>query len=74
MTTLSERALRAVDDLASEVVEFTVDLVRIPTVNPPGENYVDGARAIGDRLARCGFGVEYHAAEGMREHTRATRD
>lgn len=69
MTTLSDRALRAVDDLASEIVDFTVDLVRIPTVNPPGENYVDGARAIGDRLTQCGFGVEYHAAEGLPEHT-----
>ena len=67
---LAERALRAVDDLRDEIVALTVELVRIPTVNPPGENYRDGALAIGRHLARCGFGVEYIAADGLKEHTR----
>ncbi len=67
---LAERALRAVDDLREEIVALTVELVRIPTVNPPGENYRDGALAIGRHLARCGFGVEYIEADGHKEHTR----
>ena len=66
-----ERVLREIDGLREEVVAFTSELVRIPTVNPPGENYEDGARFIGRRLSACGFEVEYHAALGRPEHTRA---
>lgn len=65
-----DRVIDAVGELADEVVDFTSELVRIPTVNPPGEHYVDCARAIGDRLASFGMEVEYHEAEGRPEHTR----
>ncbi|MCA1651159.1 MAG: succinyl-diaminopimelate desuccinylase, partial [Acidobacteria bacterium] len=64
-----DRVLSAVDDAASEIVDFTCELIRIPTVNPPGEAYEDCARLIGDRLSACGFEVEYFAAEGRPEHT-----
>jgi succinyl-diaminopimelate desuccinylase len=64
-----DRVLKEVDALAEEAVEFTSELVRIPTVNPPGDNYEDCARFIGKRLERSGFDVEYHAAEGLAEHT-----
>ena len=66
-----DRVLAAVDASADELVAFTSDLVKIPTVNPPGEVYEDCARLIGDRLALGGFEVEYHAAEGRPEHTAA---
>jgi succinyl-diaminopimelate desuccinylase len=66
-----DRVTAAVDAITDEVVEFTADLIRVPTVNPPGEAYEDCARLIGDRLAACGFEVEYHAAEGRPEHTAA---
>ena len=66
-----ERVLSAVDAAADEIVDFTSALIRIPTVNPPGEAYEDCARAIGGRLASCGFEVDYAAAEGRPEHTRA---
>ena len=65
-----DRVLAAVDALTDELVTFTADLIRVPTVNPPGEAYEDCARLIGDRLAACGFDIEYHAAEGRPEHTR----
>ena len=65
----ADRVLAAVDACADEVVAFTSDLIRVPTVNPPGEAYEDCARLIGDRLAACGFEIEYHAAEGRPEHT-----
>jgi succinyl-diaminopimelate desuccinylase len=67
----ADRVLAAVDALADEAAAFTADLVRLPTVNPPGELYEECARFIGETLARCGFDVEYHAAEGRPEHTRA---
>jgi succinyl-diaminopimelate desuccinylase len=65
-----ERVARAVEELEDEVVEFTRELVRIPTVNPPGDAYEPCARAIGRRLEDFGFDVEYLAAEGRPEHTR----
>ena len=39
MPTSAERVLSIVDGLADEAVTFTSDLIRIPTVNPPGEAY-----------------------------------
>jgi succinyl-diaminopimelate desuccinylase len=70
MTSVIDRVLRAVDDLADEAIAFTTDMIRIPTVNPPGELYDDCARLIGATLGACGFEVEYHPAEGRPEHTR----
>jgi succinyl-diaminopimelate desuccinylase len=66
-----DRVLDAVDAAAPEIVAFTCDLIRIPTVNPPGESYADCARAIGDKLEECLFEVDYVAADGRPEHTRA---
>jgi succinyl-diaminopimelate desuccinylase len=64
-----DRVLAEVDALAEEAVAFAAELVRMPTVNPPGEGYPECARAIGERLRRDGFEVQYHAAEGRPEHT-----
>jgi succinyl-diaminopimelate desuccinylase len=66
-----ERVLREIDALRDEVAGFTSDLVRIPTVNPPGEAYEACAHFLGQRLAACGFEVRYHVAEGRAEHTPA---
>ena len=71
MTDITDRVLATVDTLTDEAVAFTSDLVRMPTVNPPGELYEECARFIGDTLARCGFEVEYHPAVGRPEHTPA---
>ena len=67
----ADRVLAAVDAAADEIVGFTADLIRVPTVNPPGEEYEACARLIGERLAAFGFEVEYHPAEGRPEHTPA---
>ncbi|MGQ0732719.1 MAG: acetylornithine deacetylase/succinyl-diaminopimelate desuccinylase family protein [Acidobacteriota bacterium] len=67
--TRPERVLAAVDEAADELVSFTADLIRIPTVNPPGECYEECARLLGDRLTACDFQVEYLAADGRPEHT-----
>ncbi len=64
-----ERIIRAAEGVIGEAVEFTRELIRIPTVNPPGEFYEDGARCIGKWLKGAGFTSEYIAAEGMPEHT-----
>ena len=46
------------------LVELTRELVRFPTVNPPGEAYEPCARHLGNRLNRAGFEVTYVRAEG----------
>jgi succinyl-diaminopimelate desuccinylase len=67
----AERVFAAIEAAADEMVDFTAEMIRIPTVNPPGEAYEDCARLIGDRLDQCGFEVEYLAAEGSPQHTAA---
>ena len=66
---VTDRVLAAVDEAADEMAVFTADLIRIPTVNPPGDYYTECAELIGKRLADFSFDVEYHAAEGRPEHT-----
>jgi succinyl-diaminopimelate desuccinylase len=65
----TDRVLAAVDAAVDEIVDFTAALIRIPTVNPPGDGYPDCARVIGDKLTEFGFEVDYLAAEDRPEHT-----
>ena len=64
MPSLSEQLLLCVEARQDDLVSLTRDLIRIPTVNPPGENYHECARFLGDRLAARGFEVTYYRAEG----------
>jgi len=64
MSRLDDTLAARIDDKRDELVALTCDLVRIPTVNPPGEYYEDCARFLGERLSRRGFDVEYVRAEG----------
>jgi succinyl-diaminopimelate desuccinylase len=66
-----DRVLDTVDELAPEAVAFTSELIRVPTVNPPGEHYTECARVIGEKLAACGFEVDYLFADGAAAHTAA---
>lgn len=50
---------RRIEDRRDDLVALTRDLIRIPTVNPPGDAYTDCAEFIGRRLAARGFAVEY---------------
>lgn len=51
--------LDKIDDRVDELVELTRDLIRFPTINPPGEAYQPCAEYIGSRLAKRGFTIEY---------------
>lgn len=55
---------RLIAGRTDELVGLTRDLIRIPTINPPGDAYTECAEFIGRRLARRGFRVEYVRAEG----------
>lgn len=65
----TDRVLAEVDRAADEIVDFAARLVRIPTVNPPGEEYEACANAIGDQLRAHGADVHLLPAIGKLEHT-----
>ncbi|MFN8060877.1 MAG: acetylornithine deacetylase/succinyl-diaminopimelate desuccinylase family protein [Vicinamibacterales bacterium] len=69
--TMRDRLVRVVDDVADEIVAFTADLIRIPTINPPGEHYEACARLIGEKLEGFEFDVEYAVADDRPEHSTA---
>lgn len=54
----------AVDSLGGELVDFLQQIVRIPTENPPGTNYPECARAIGDKMEEVGLAVQYVEVPG----------
>ncbi len=59
-----DRLFDRIESKRDELVALTRALVRIPTVNPPGDAYLPCAELIGSRLARRGFEVAYIRGEG----------
>jgi succinyl-diaminopimelate desuccinylase len=60
-----------IDDISNRIaartqdlVELTRELIRFPTVNPPGEAYTPCAEFLGRRLQKSGFSIQYLRAEG----------
>jgi succinyl-diaminopimelate desuccinylase len=70
MTHIGDRVLAEIEAHRDEIVDFVAALIRVPTVNPPGEEYQACARLIGNRLTAGGFIVDYIPAVGRPEHTR----
>ena len=68
---IQDAVCRSVEEIGDEMISWLQDLVRIPTINPPGENYIAGAEFIGEKLKQFGYNTHYIAAEGMTEHTAA---
>jgi succinyl-diaminopimelate desuccinylase len=64
MTAGLERVMRAIDERREELIALTQELVRIPTTNPPGDAYRECAEAIGNRLRKRDFAIEYVRATG----------
>ena len=62
---MHDELFRRIEDKTDEVVALTRDLIRFPTVNPPGEGYAPCAEFLGRRLEGRGFEVSYHRAEGV---------
>jgi succinyl-diaminopimelate desuccinylase len=61
---MNERLFRAVDSRRDDLVALASDLIRFPTVNPPGEAYTPCAEYIAARLARHGFETRLIRGEG----------
>jgi succinyl-diaminopimelate desuccinylase len=69
VTPLEQKVVQRVERISGEMVEFLRQLTAIPTVNPPGENYLPCAEFVGARLREFGYQTCYLAAEGRPEHT-----
>ncbi|MEL6751944.1 MAG: M20/M25/M40 family metallo-hydrolase, partial [Pseudomonadota bacterium] len=53
-----------IEDARGDVTTLTQDLIRIPTINPPGEAYGDCVTYLNNRLGRSGFTTQIIRAEG----------
>jgi succinyl-diaminopimelate desuccinylase len=63
-TDIADSLFKAIEERRDELVELTRELIRFPTVNPPGDAYQPCAEFIGRRLAKRGFALDYVRAEG----------
>ena len=54
----------AIDARRQDLIRLTQDLVRIPTLNPPGQNYRRICDYLAARLLAAGFSVEFIRAQG----------
>jgi succinyl-diaminopimelate desuccinylase len=61
---MNERLARAVASRRDELVALCVDLIRFPTVNPPGNAYTPCAEWIAHRLRRAGYETIMVRGEG----------
>ena len=65
MKTVTEKQLLdEIDARRDDLVALTQDLIRIPTLNPPGRNYREICDFLAGRLAASGFAIELVRAEG----------
>jgi succinyl-diaminopimelate desuccinylase len=63
-TDLREKLRTAITDRRDDIIALTQGLIRIPTVNPPGDGYLAICEYVRDRLTPRGFSVELLRAEG----------
>jgi len=63
-TGLAQTLTRAVEARRDDLIALTQDLIRIPTLNPPGDNYLEICEFLAARLAKRGFQIELIRAEG----------
>jgi succinyl-diaminopimelate desuccinylase len=63
-TELKPRLLAEIGARRADLVKLTQDLVRIPTINPPGDNYLEICEYLGQRFRKHGYAVELIRAEG----------
>lgn len=61
---IKQKIADEIDRRRDDLAQLTIDLVRIPTVNPPGENYREICEFLSKRLSSSGYAVELLRAEG----------
>lgn len=61
---MGDRLFQRIDDRREDLIALTQELIRIPTLNPPGENYAAICDLLDVRLSRAGFETTWVRAEG----------
>jgi succinyl-diaminopimelate desuccinylase len=61
---INTRLLAEIENRREALIELTQDLIRIPTLNPPGKKYREICSFLAERLGKSGFQVELIRAEG----------
>ncbi len=61
---MENRFARPIEARLEDLVALTADLIRFPTVNPPGDAYRPCAEFIANRLRQRHFAIEFIRAEG----------
>ena len=61
---ITTRLISEIENRREALIELTQDLIRIPTLNPPGNKYREICTFLAERLAKSGFKVELIRAEG----------
>ena len=60
-----DQLLVLIESKEEELIQLTQALVRIPTINPPGDYYGDCIELLRSRLEGRGFDINIIRAEGM---------
>ncbi|MEX0404944.1 acetylornithine deacetylase/succinyl-diaminopimelate desuccinylase family protein [Aquibium sp. LZ166] len=61
---MNEQLFRAIEARTEDLVALTSDLIRFPTVNPPGDAYTPCAEYVGERMRQSGFQTRFIRGEG----------
>jgi len=61
---IADKLMREIEVRRDDLVELTQELIRIPTLNPPGDFYRDICDFLDRRLVRHGFATELIRAKG----------
>lgn len=67
--TTVDRIVRQVEQDAEELFAFASELIKIPTVNPPGKHYRECAEFVYRRLEQGGFEARLLVAEDSPQHS-----
>lgn len=63
-TSLGEKIAQRIDEKSADLIALTQDLIRIPTLNPPGDHYLEICDFLARRLAPHGFKNDLIRATG----------
>ena len=61
---MADSLFQRIDDAREDLIALTQDLIGIPTLNPPGENYAAICDLLDTRLSQSGFETTWVRAEG----------
>lgn len=57
MSEIRSKVITTVEEMKDEIIRFLQDLIRIPTENPPGRDFIKCACFLEDKLKQIGFQV-----------------